>query len=255
MRRVRAIPCPGPVDPVGCLAVRRSHGGVVCPRWCRLQRVAGRDGGDVRRVTVLRRRFPVRQPACASHRRRGRDRRGRSGRLARRHSPVPAHGSVVRPLGNVSGVRLCPTPGHRRRPVSPALDRHLRLKRRTTSTLSGNQRITYRNALLAACPDGRGGDGQRHHVLMSMECPDADDEPGGFAGRQRPVGWIIWRQDDNGNRFEVARKGSPCGGRGTRGGDGSAWPQTDVLGCQGNQVAPGRRHERSSAGVGLGGGR
>jgi hypothetical protein len=47
-----------------------------------------------------------------------------------------------------------------------------------------------------------------HHVLMSMERPLADDEPGGLAGSERPVRWTFWRQDDNGNRFEVARKDS-----------------------------------------------
>jgi hypothetical protein len=42
---------------------------------------------------------------------------------------------------------------------------------------------------------------------MSMERPVADDEPG-LAGTGPPVRWIVWRQDDNGNRFEVARKDS-----------------------------------------------
>jgi hypothetical protein len=42
---------------------------------------------------------------------------------------------------------------------------------------------------------------------MSMERPMADDERGA-ANSGRPDLWIVWRQDDNGNRFEVARKDS-----------------------------------------------
>jgi hypothetical protein len=30
----------------------------------------------------------------------------------------------------------------------------------------------------------------------------------GLADRELPDRWIVWRQDDNGNRFEVARKDS-----------------------------------------------
>ena len=36
----------------------------------------------------------------------------------------------------------------------------------------------------------------------------AGDEPGGPIGSEWPVLWIVWRRDDNGNRFEVARKDS-----------------------------------------------
>jgi len=43
---------------------------------------------------------------------------------------------------------------------------------------------------------------------MSMEHPLADGEPGDVVGAERPVWWTVWRQDDNGNRFEVARKDS-----------------------------------------------
>jgi hypothetical protein len=43
---------------------------------------------------------------------------------------------------------------------------------------------------------------------MSIERPLADDEPDAIVGAERPVRWIVWRQDDNGNRFEVARKDS-----------------------------------------------
>lgn len=46
----------------------------------------------------------------------------------------------------------------------------------------------------------------RDHVLMSMERLTADDEPDDLASDTRPVRWTVWRQDDNGNRFEVARK-------------------------------------------------
>jgi hypothetical protein len=35
----------------------------------------------------------------------------------------------------------------------------------------------------------------------------ADDEPGP-AATEPPDRWIVWRQDDNGNQFEVARKDS-----------------------------------------------
>ena len=45
-----------------------------------------------------------------------------------------------------------------------------------------------------------------HYVLMSIERPIADDEPDDLASGARPVRWTVWRQDDNGNRFEVARK-------------------------------------------------
>ncbi|RSM74215.1 hypothetical protein DMB66_02055 [Actinoplanes sp. ATCC 53533] len=37
--------------------------------------------------------------------------------------------------------------------------------------------------------------------------PTADSEPGPVAGG-RPDRWIVWRQDDNGNQFEVARRES-----------------------------------------------
>jgi hypothetical protein len=47
----------------------------------------------------------------------------------------------------------------------------------------------------------------RHHVLMSSERSEAENDRA-----PRDVGppdrWIVWRQDDNGNRFEVARKDS-----------------------------------------------
>lgn len=43
---------------------------------------------------------------------------------------------------------------------------------------------------------------------MPIERPLADDERGDLVGDERPVGWTVWRQDDNGNRFEVARKDS-----------------------------------------------
>jgi hypothetical protein len=42
---------------------------------------------------------------------------------------------------------------------------------------------------------------------MSMERQAADDERG-LAGAGPPARWIVWRQDDNGNRFEVTRKDS-----------------------------------------------
>lgn len=38
---------------------------------------------------------------------------------------------------------------------------------------------------------------------MAIERPLADDEPNGLPVA-RPVRWTVWRQDDNGNRFEVA---------------------------------------------------
>lgn len=37
--------------------------------------------------------------------------------------------------------------------------------------------------------------------------PTGDREPDRVAGG-RPERWIVWRQDDNGNRFEVARRES-----------------------------------------------
>jgi hypothetical protein len=47
----------------------------------------------------------------------------------------------------------------------------------------------------------------RHHDVMSTEhrVPEGEHGPadGGLPDR-----WIVWRQDDNGNRFEVARKDS-----------------------------------------------
>jgi hypothetical protein len=47
----------------------------------------------------------------------------------------------------------------------------------------------------------------KHHVLMSNVRIGAEGDPGSTA-----VGasarWIVWRQDDNGNRFEVAQKQS-----------------------------------------------
>jgi hypothetical protein len=46
-----------------------------------------------------------------------------------------------------------------------------------------------------------------HDVLMSMEHPVADDRSD-VAGHEQPVRWTVWRQDDNGNQFEVARKDS-----------------------------------------------
>ena len=35
--------------------------------------------------------------------------------------------------------------------------------------------------------------------------PSRDAEPGTADERRRVTTWIVWRQDDNGNRFEVAR--------------------------------------------------
>ncbi|MFC6020255.1 hypothetical protein ACFP2T_29310 [Plantactinospora solaniradicis] len=34
---------------------------------------------------------------------------------------------------------------------------------------------------------------------------EARDDGSRSAGRQRRALWIVWRQDDNGNQFEVAR--------------------------------------------------
>jgi hypothetical protein len=34
---------------------------------------------------------------------------------------------------------------------------------------------------------------------------DARDDDGRSASGQRRASWIVWRQDDNGNQFEVAR--------------------------------------------------
>ena len=42
---------------------------------------------------------------------------------------------------------------------------------------------------------------------MSIERPYADHGTGREVG-EPPVRWIVWRQDDNGNRFEVVRKDS-----------------------------------------------
>ena len=42
---------------------------------------------------------------------------------------------------------------------------------------------------------------------MSIENSEADDERGA-ADAARLERWVVWRQDDNGNRFEVARKDS-----------------------------------------------
>jgi hypothetical protein len=48
-----------------------------------------------------------------------------------------------------------------------------------------------------------------HHVFMSIERPHAEHETGLDAGKPPPpVRWIVWRQDDNGNRFEVVRTDS-----------------------------------------------
>src|SRR5688572_18068842 len=46
-----------------------------------------------------------------------------------------------------------------------------------------------------------------HDVLMSMEYPVAAGRSD-FEGDETPVRWTVWRQDDNGNQFEVARKDS-----------------------------------------------
>jgi hypothetical protein len=46
-----------------------------------------------------------------------------------------------------------------------------------------------------------------HDVLMSMEHPVAG-ERSDLDGHEAAVRWTVWRQDDNGNRFEVARKDS-----------------------------------------------
>jgi hypothetical protein len=43
--------------------------------------------------------------------------------------------------------------------------------------------------------------------MMSIDGPPVADEFGDRAGG-RSVQWTVWRQDDNGNRFEVARKDS-----------------------------------------------
>jgi hypothetical protein len=42
---------------------------------------------------------------------------------------------------------------------------------------------------------------------MSTEHSVTDDEHGPADGGL-PDRWVVWRQDDNGNRFEVARKDS-----------------------------------------------
>ena len=42
---------------------------------------------------------------------------------------------------------------------------------------------------------------------MPSEHSATEDEPGATDGGL-PARWIVWRQDDNGNRFEVARKES-----------------------------------------------
>lgn len=42
---------------------------------------------------------------------------------------------------------------------------------------------------------------------MSTDHPGVEDEHG-LTDREMPDQWIVWRQDDNGNRFEVARKDS-----------------------------------------------
>jgi hypothetical protein len=43
---------------------------------------------------------------------------------------------------------------------------------------------------------------------MSIEYPAAGGEHGAQDSYRQPDRWIVWRQDDNGNRFEVARKDS-----------------------------------------------
>ena len=43
---------------------------------------------------------------------------------------------------------------------------------------------------------------------MSIEFLSADDGPGGHGRSGWAALWIVWRQDDNGNRFEVARRES-----------------------------------------------
>jgi hypothetical protein len=42
---------------------------------------------------------------------------------------------------------------------------------------------------------------------MSTQHSATDDERGPVDGGP-PDRWVVWRQDDNGNRFEVARKDS-----------------------------------------------
>jgi hypothetical protein len=42
---------------------------------------------------------------------------------------------------------------------------------------------------------------------MSIERPGVPDEAAPWVG-EPPGRWIVWRQDDNGNRFEVVRKDS-----------------------------------------------
>ncbi len=43
---------------------------------------------------------------------------------------------------------------------------------------------------------------------MSIQRPAAADDERGPATTEPPDRWIVWRQDDNGNQFEVARKDS-----------------------------------------------
>jgi hypothetical protein len=43
---------------------------------------------------------------------------------------------------------------------------------------------------------------------MSIERSRIHDETAAPEAGEPPVRWIVWRQDDNGNRFEVIRKDS-----------------------------------------------
>jgi len=42
---------------------------------------------------------------------------------------------------------------------------------------------------------------------MTPDGPIGPEDPSS-AAEGWPGGWIVWRQDDNGNQFEVARRGS-----------------------------------------------
>jgi hypothetical protein len=46
-----------------------------------------------------------------------------------------------------------------------------------------------------------------HDRLMSADRSGSDrvDDDGPVGSDRPPNSWIVWRQDDNGNRFEVAR--------------------------------------------------
>jgi hypothetical protein len=46
-----------------------------------------------------------------------------------------------------------------------------------------------------------------HDVPVSVEYPEGDAERGVANPGQRVL-WVVWRQDDNGNQYEVTRKDS-----------------------------------------------